>query len=1499
MDTNQNIHVNTFTGGMNTDQAFDGIKDDQYVKAVNLRVTTNKYKSDVKDNTLSNQKEGILTPITLSQTQLNTVYLLDPYIKDNNVDEHEVLKTRILGSNVLKCVSSGNKNIVLYTTQYNGQKYICVGEINESTLKVLFYIENNMDIKNISVVLHTEQEDVVNLYIATGNDPLLSINIADEDYIKSLYKRDDNKVTYQIDIDDIKQGGYFPRQKTKIVKKIPGRLKTSQVQYTYRFYKKHGVCSKLAPLTNKIHIIDDLRNKEQGNAEDTQTSVGLQLQITADAEQLKYIKKVFDYVQLYRLSYIKPGQNADVALIFDGKISDGWIVDKENKITNDWTIDDDGIQSIQDLSMEEFSSLSGLTVIPTVIEQNQNYLFAANVKDETIISIDKVRTDYEFSQRSYNDQTGSMDTLSNPYIDMNSESKIGLDTYAFDQTYDESDPNRMCLGGFNDIGTFNFVLARIPIFNNVNEHLISFYYIHCSISNTDTGSVSSATLVEVSAKDIVMEDFLNSAQIDNNFNIDGGYNNFVVSSLCRSLRRDEVYRYGIIFYDKYGNRTDVIHIGDFKTPSVKEVPLIYTNGDKVFAQSLGLCFKLHNTDELVKKNIVGYEIVRCEKADIYTKNLQQVVLSGTIKQTLPDGTKSPAYPTGFITSLPVKLNTPPYDEKNGLKKKSAIHVKDLYQIFNPNIFIQRNDVLAQIKTNTCNIQPINFLYSTTDGTNVVDYDIYQNDDPDVGNTEKEELNNFNKKTLTITDPYYSLSPLYIFVDYNLFSSKITDASFGEYLYIDPIRMELCLSKKYTNCFIFNLIENATDVYNYTTISNIELKTSDTDPRFHVDSGKYFLLNPTKLSLDVSYPITNIEDIKDTTWDSGFSNYKYDGTTLKTATKKYKSYITNIGTEQYLNWVCSNKYDIPVGNNDTKSERQYGYGSNNGHYKFAGEFTDTDTTRWVGSRGPIGPGGQCLLIKITGGDNCLFDKMVSPYHYYGVNNDLHGRIDDAYPVGTFLCNITHNASRYSGIEESQMLYDKYYGFGNYFELPQDCTYTKNLVFDGEIYIDMQELYGALKAWDFNDAKNNLQSMQTVYYIPMESTINTRFDYGMNYRNTGNPNMTLESSQITGLSSQDRPLRQYNLIYSDNNTSNNIFNVSSDKENNNVYPQRIFYSNLKTNGEYIDNWQVFKAVNFIDADPKYGEITDLYTFKNTLLFWQEYAIGKLSVNERSLVKDENSNTIQLGQGDVLQRTDYISTKYGMRKSDMCKVETENGVFWFDFYNKCIATLNDGGAIDYTELKNVKSTIINYTDIDNYVPQLVYDQNHQEMLFAPILDDALCALVFNTKYNIPIGLYDLYVNGCTLSNVLQINKDVVCMFYDLLYNRILLQSFYQGDKLPNRTKIQFLVNKDSSTTKVFDNQQVVTERRTTSKQFFESKILNIVTDICETQLSPNNIELYNTDREGNIQYAIPRTNGNINEYGGRVRGKWMLETLTDYNPTEESAISHIITKFRKSYN
>jgi len=78
----------------------------------------------------------------------------------------------------------------------------------------------------------------------------------------------------------------------------------------------------------------------------------------------------------------------------------------------------------------------------------------------------------------------------------------------------------------------------------------------------------------------------------------------------------------------------------------------------------------------------------------------------------------------------------------------------------------------------------------------------------------------------------------------------------------------------------------------------------------------------------------------------------------------------------------------------------------------------------------------------------------------------------------------------------------------------------------------------------------------------------------------------------------------------------------------------------------------SANYLDVDTRYGEITDLRLFKNTLMFWQKDATGVLSVNERTMLQDVNDTNIILGNGDVLQRYDYLTTEYGMAPEQMCE-------------------------------------------------------------------------------------------------------------------------------------------------------------------------------------------------------------------------------------------------------
>jgi hypothetical protein len=127
------------------------------------------------------------------------------------------------------------------------------------------------------------------------------------------------------------------------------------------------------------------------------------------------------------------------------------------------------------------------------------------------------------------------------------------------------------------------------------------------------------------------------------------HNDAITSSCIKSLKRGEVYRYGIVLYKNDGTRSDVIWIGDIRIPHPGIIKL-----NELGTIQIGIEFTLNDAfkDFANTNHICGYEIVRCQRTDEYSRSLQQVVIASTVRQKLVDGTYSPYYPTGFIISNP-------------------------------------------------------------------------------------------------------------------------------------------------------------------------------------------------------------------------------------------------------------------------------------------------------------------------------------------------------------------------------------------------------------------------------------------------------------------------------------------------------------------------------------------------------------------------------------------------------------------------------------------------------------------------------------------------------------------------------------------------------------------------------------------------------------------------------------------------------------------------------
>ena len=1504
-----NSYINSFTKGMNSDQAYDQLPNTNYTFGKNIRITKNQLIGDDAGD-YSSVHEGIVTPVYAGY-------------KVPGIEDEEWLKDQ----EILACDTVGNLGIIV-TKEYKEEEdvwrlnihrfkleQVRVPDGNTEVLddniteldKNFLYIEDSRieNLTQVSVVLYKELDNVIKLYIATGIWPILTIRI-DE----SVTSNPNNAA----DVNSLINNRILPTDPVYIQATISGALKTSQVQYTYRFYNKYGIATRLAPLTNKIQVIDSNRNKETGNAEDTTTSVGFSLQI-------KNIENYgFERMQIYRIQYIKENEDANVYLIYDG--------DKQSQFN------DVGIDPLQELTMEEFSSLSGIQIIPDIIEYNQDYMFAANVKDDTIIkdvkaeggSISLVNTDIKISKKqgiyempstsndpfvtSGNTESVQVSASNGQYVAQFPKSVFqGKDSVTLKWASNDEDISWFYVSNTNNpnhaliVDTEEDLMYDQTFYDLVHDTQTQYvYFMQQAQEPQGSGTVKlvfpgqNISIYDESGNSLMsIQNYFEDRNVKSN-QIYNTYNNIFTSSMLRSLRRGETYKYGIVYYDNIGRRSDVLKIDDIDIPEIdntKQSKLFSKNNDtnEVYAHPIGVKITLpqpKDSNGLIP-NIVGCQIVRRSSKDIYQKTLLQVALARPIRQGLKKTTdsawtQSPYYPLGFLTTdyaitsgyygwtgHSVEALYTRYEGVYGdsntygnilnnnqsLLQNSANSYENtgLFQIFSSEIDFRRDDVQNKLSANDCYLNLTFILY------------------PDES---VEDLNNITNKQLNPKDNLRGL----IFKTHSQ-------------------------TNKPKSVFIPKR-EQVDDLYK-TVLGQCD-KISD-----HLVYGYNIYSNKQVAAKDRQYKLIDIKDVKIPKWYEGFSNIKYNGKYIEGGVKQYKSYTTSIDEYVFNNWVSFGLYDLQIydeqqpntfrdANKDDWGTAQYLYDKDPHEHAEIRGIGDSGTLTASYGNGFIGPGPSCLLVALDT-DN-LYDTNGSKYEFNDILN-----INDTR-LGTYICNIQHDVSLMNA-ESDEIV--QYFGFGNYFNLELDSEEGKYkvvhnyknttddymIVFDGDIYITPHELTTEYKTYDFN-SHDTLESMQVTNYVPMESKVNTFFDYGMNYLNTQSANLLYEAGSVEGIVTQDRPSHQYNMIYSMNDQSNDVFSlISTDKNETNNFPQRTYYSEPKINGEFIDNFNVFKAVSFIDVNSKYGEITNLLTNKNTLFYWQDTAFGKFSVNERSLINDQNGNTIMLGQAGILSRFDYINTKYGMRLYDFCATAAEDKVYWVDINNRAVVVGNANEAVNLGEQLNVQNIINKNIDV-NKIPKTDYDLQNNEILFKCLKDNQ--QIVFNIKYNIATSIYNR-----DYSDIVYIDNHMYGINDNGLFTKYNYISVEQNDGYLSPVQLSFVVNNAASTTKVFDSQQIVPIKRNeysnssaedlewfVGKFFDKDTTTEFETDILG--VNNNTIEPH-TDREGNIIYNVPRF-GN-NDWGNRMRGKWLRTSIDKETPHEFFTISHVITKLRQSYS
>lgn len=1027
MDTNT-MQTNTFNKGMNTDASDMIIGSDEYRLANNLRYTT----TDQENSGELHIIEGAASALELK-------------------GEYTILAT----------TSIRNYGIVIYEKEHDGVTSWYVDRfenpydddltefkpINQTTIfgpcNELLGYEKDKDGRNkkrnkISLVTKWESDDIVKLYIADGVHPILYVNI------KNDYTNQDHTPNK---ISEISSQTSILLEKPLFAGLVQGQLKTGLVQYSYRLYENHGASTFISPTTKLIQIGDhNVDQNTYGNNQDYVTNTGVQIKIP-NINHAGYTK-----IQIFRIQYQVNGQNPTIDILYDGNYEDNFYFRDEGKV------------SYGQLTLEEYNASSGIHIIPKVIESKNDYLFAANIKnnnetnnlfsdwdarsfsftpvrflgsigyshlynypnlsDPVVISTNDLKSG-DLSQLDDNDCYNMYNDMSYKGFeyegyDFTDYAILGLDEEVNKGYFDRYDKDGY-YGGSGLNVDWRFVVAEIHgdesyaprTYVSPNQGPNTSIHMTGSCSNTISHNrnfiAQRVALANIRYDgDIEWTGYADVSDYVTDLGVGKDYINPAISYCFKSLRRDELYRFGIILYDKNGNASDVKWIADIRTPSmtwrgceafvshgvmraagVTDEDIQGYGSVDLSVRPLGINFTVRNLPE----DCAGYEIVRCNRTIDDIATITQGVVARPIKENYtPNYTYKrdlPYVPSGFLTTNRIWEG-----EYFGARNAEDSHQDDndwngheadnfandsLYQFVSPEIVYQKDQTLDILKNHNITLNPIKYVFG---GCGCEDY------------YEFSDKKWYSFKGL-ITPQEHITHAMHTGV-------SNTNISIGDRVLING-------NKSSRNDRLFARIESAEMQHFYSTRMNSNARNTidvtideqkvlsylpladyhgyDTDKE--VQRGENSKAISTKNAWDVIsnvvcytklYEQTNTvisrlrhEGAADRTDGTSTSiphlfnlptnvsaRYQINGIAMAPelgwddfaeeksgeAYIKYRNFVTNIGSNRFCNWVCGGTQDIDgVGSFELQDD--YNLINNNS-----------------GANQLNGPGGRCLLLDIT-------------------------------------------------------------------------------------------------------------------------------------------------------------------------------------------------------------------------------------------------------------------------------------------------------------------------------------------------------------------------------------------------------------------------------------------------------------------------------------------------------------------------------------------------------
>lgn len=359
---------------------------------------------------------------------------------------------------------------------------------------------------------------------------------------------------------------------------VGGSLTTGWYIYGYRYLNLGGSETSFSQFSQPFPIMTANEESEAyesftGNASGAATSKSLKVKIDNLDNNFGYIDIVAGYMKDLNSSPIFSFVEEGLAL--SGSDSLEFI---HSEVSSN-------ILSKADIAIPDttFTKCKTITI-------KDNRLLAGNVIDDTV-DIDI----YDANSFRYTQSTNTADYSSNS----NKRNPLNKDSTAYASWKSDNDQNAFqegtsVLGGTGAEIDFKFVTHDVIL-----DSTLSSFPSGSAAKFEVTPNAANTTL---NGKTIPM----GGSKIWNSFK------NPFVASHFRGYTRSEVYRFGVVFFDKSGRALDAKWIADIRMPEASQSPVFSKSGNNLKGHALGVEFSV-NIPSVIKDNCSGFSIVRAER----------------------------------------------------------------------------------------------------------------------------------------------------------------------------------------------------------------------------------------------------------------------------------------------------------------------------------------------------------------------------------------------------------------------------------------------------------------------------------------------------------------------------------------------------------------------------------------------------------------------------------------------------------------------------------------------------------------------------------------------------------------------------------------------------------------------------------------------------------------------------------------------------------------------